>query len=204
MTAVAKPKTFIDHLKSFGLGILLLAVGVLLTIFVQFPYFSAWSSGGTTWEANDFQATPPEDTIHFLTVKALFGGDSGFYEETRLNGIIPIGTDYFGIILIDNETVLVTKSGEVLPEFEDSRTLTGSLETFDSDVRTQVINDIERELPAGLKVYPRLFDITEAENTWAWIFGGAVCIGIAIAGLVMILRGLAGMFGGNRAAERRI
>lgn len=198
MTATSpKPKTFWDNLKSFGIGLLLILFGIGLFFVVLLPYFSAWASGGTTWEAKDFAQTPPEDTIHFLTVKAMFGADSGFYEETRLNGIIPIGTDYFGVMLIDEETILVVKTGDTLPEFSTPTSFTGSLEEFESDVRGQVISEIEREI--GSKVYPRMLDITEAENKVAWVFGGAVSIIMALVGVVMVLRGLGGMF--SRAAR---
>lgn len=202
----AQPKRFIDHLKTFGLGLLLLALGTGLIIFLQIPYFSAWSSGGTTWDSSHFAAPPPEETIHFLTVEAMVGGDSGFYEETRLNGIIPVGTDYFGFLLIDENTLLITKTGDVMPDFETPTSFTGSLKNFDSDVRTQVIEEIRKELPADMRdmIYPRLLDITEFENKAAWIFGSVMCALFVIIGVVLILRSLGGMVMGNRRVERSI
>jgi hypothetical protein len=110
-------------------------------------------------------------------------------------------------MLIDDDTLLITKSGELLPEFETPTSFTGSLEEFESDIRTQVIEKIRADLPADMRnmIYPRLLDITEFENKFVWIIGGVVCIIVVLVSVVMILRGLGGMLSRTaRPVERSI
>jgi hypothetical protein len=192
MLGAARRATFMSNLGGVLLGLLILAVVALLGVFLLYPYFNAWLSGGTTWTPKHFtQLETPTDPIYFLSTELSLGGDTGWYEETRY-AFIPIGQDHFGVALIDEGMVLITKSGDPLPEFERPTVLTGTLKPFDtlgSDIRRSIMSEL-----SGLESYPLVLDMTEAENKVLWVVGAVAVAAGGLFGAFTLLRSIGRSF----------
>lgn len=192
MLGAARRATFFGNLWSIIVGLILVAIVVLTTWLLLYPYFNAWLSGGTTWTPKHFtQLETPTQPIYFLNTELSLGGDTGWYEETTY-AFIPLGQDHFGVALIEDGLVLITKSGDPLPEFERPTVLTGTLKEFDSlgsDIRRSIMSEL-----SGLESYPLVLDMTEAENKGFWIIGALVAVGVGIWGVLLVLRALGHTF----------
>jgi len=197
MVGAARRAVFFSNLGNFLLGVLIAGVAALVIYFLVYPYFSAWFTGGTTWTAKDFvQRDVPDQDVYFLSVDADVAGPSGYYEETTYL-FIPLGQSHYGITLLGDDTVLLTKSGNLLPDLVNDYRVTGTLKDFDT-IGNQIRYDIGVEYPEFRNlIYSKVLDMTDAENKGFWIAGAIACVSAALFGLYLVLRSLGRTLNGN-------
>lgn len=192
MLGSARLATGLSNFFKLLLGLIITAACALIGYFFLYPYFNAWFSGGTVMNASSLQTAPSED-IHYSHFDTLFAGDTGYYYETTYM-FIPVGQDHFGYVLLDNTTLLITKSGDVLPEIDGQNfRVTGTLRNATSEERGQVIEPLRRELPAEMRAMlngNKILDMTLAENKGFWIAGALLCAGIGIWGISLTLQSI--------------
>jgi len=197
MVGAARRAVFFSNLGNLFLGVFIAAIAALFIYIAIYPYFKAWFTGGETWTAKDFASRDvPDQDIYFLSTTAGIAGDSGFYEETTYL-FIPVGKTYYGILLLDDNTTVLTKSGNPLPEVENKYTVTGTLKDFDT-IGNEIRQKIGVEIPSlRSSIYTKVLDMTDAENKGFWIAGAIACVGAALFGLYLVLRSLGRTLNGN-------
>lgn len=188
---------FRNQLIKFLIGAALLTGSVAFILSFQLPYFIAWYQGGALWTGTDLKAVAQlENDIHFLNVEALDGFDSGYYRETRVNYIIPISRSYYGLLLMEPNHILLTKSGNPIVNFEDTRQrFVGTLKPVETDILEKIQDDLTSELGYELNEFflPYYLDMTEAENKFAWVAITTLFILIALGSVWLITVGLEGL-----------
>lgn len=191
MVGAARRAIFVNNISRILIGAVIAAVAALIIIFLLYPYFNAWLSGGTTWTAADFNNPAPEEDIYYLSTTSNLTSDLGYaYETTYL--FIPVSREHYGAVLIGENTLLITKSGSPLPDFESDYVVTGTLKDFDSN-GNEVLFDFRSEISSEIAdlIYPKILDMTDSENKGLWIGGGVLAVGAALFGVYWVLRGIA-------------
>lgn len=192
MVGAARRAIFLNNISRILIGAVIAAIAALLIVFLLYPYFNAWLSGGTTWTAADFNNPAPAEDIYYLNTTSNFGGDLGYsYETTYL--FIPVSRVHYGAVFIGDNTLLITKSGSPLEEFNTDYPITGTLKDFSSDERNEVLLDFRNQIPSEVAdvIYPKLLDMTDSENKGLWIGGAVLAVGAALFGVYWVLRGIA-------------
>jgi hypothetical protein len=160
----------------------------LIGTLTSLPYFQAMLSGGQEYSARQLIAQPENLPLYFVSVKGSEMFDTGFYYETRLNGIIPIGTDYLGALAVGERLLLIQLPGQV----DETRvSFTGTLKEMTWEYRRDVITPLESEA-AGLKdVFLTVYlDVADAERPGYWVIGLLIIIGAVIGGVYMVVIGI--------------
>lgn len=192
MVGAARRAIFVNNISRILIGAIIAAIAALFIIFLLYPYFNAWLSGGTTWTAADFNNPAPEEDIYYLSTTGFLGGDTGYYYESTYL-FIPVGREHYGFLFVNDDTMLMVKSGAVLPDIESDYTVTGTLKDFSSDERREMLEPFRNEIPAEFRdmIYPKVLDMTDSENKGLWIGGGVLAVGAALFGVYWVLRGIA-------------